>query len=287
MANNIAKWWGPKGFTTLVKEHDFTPGGRWEYVMVNDADGREYPAKGLFKEIVPFQKITSTEIAGEEPQVIDGTKMPKVSLFSTLFEDLGDRTKITLIYDHPTEADQAQNIEMGVEGGWNSSLDKLGLYVQTQFVIRKQLKNTNMARVSTYVNFPGNTEEAFGFYKQVFRSEFTGGIQRFGDIEQPEGMPPMSDADKKLIIHVELPILGGHILMATDAPASMGFTVTPGNNMHINLEPDSKEETTRLFTELSAGGKVTMELQDMFWGAYYGSCTDQYGINWMFNFQQK
>ena len=82
---------------------------------------------------------------------------------------------------------------------------------------------------------------------------------------------------------MELPILGGHVLMATDAPASMGFTVEKGNNMHINLEPDTKAETKRLFDALSKDGKVTMELADMFWGAYYGSCTDKYGINWMFN----
>jgi PhnB protein len=138
------------------------------------------------------------------------------------------------------------------------------------------------------LNFPGNTEEALNFYKSVFGTEFHGkGIQRFGDITPPEGMPPLSDADKKLIIHVELPILGGHILMATDAPESMGFKVDPGNNIHINLEPDTREETKRLFHALSAGGNITMELQDMFWGAYFGSCTDKYGINWMFNFTEK
>ena len=65
----------------------------------------------------------------------------------------------------------------------------------------------------------------------------------------------------------------------------MGLKLTPGNNMHISLEPESKEETTRLFNELSAGGKVDMEMQDMFFGAYFGSCTDKYGINWMFNFK--
>ncbi len=85
---------------------------------------------------------------------------------------------------------------------------------------------------------------------------------------------------------MELPILGGHILMATDAPESMGFKVIFGNNSHINLEPDCREETKRLFEALSEGGKVTMELRDMFLGkyfAYYGSCTDKFGVNWMFN----
>ena len=145
-----------------------------------------------------------------------------------------------------------------------------------------------MATTSTYLNFPGNTEEAFNFYKTVFNTEFhDGGIQRFGDMPAMEGQPPLSDADKNLILHIGLPIVGGHIIMATDAPASMGFTVTPGNNMHINLEPDSKEETKRLFDALSEGGNVSMPLADMFWGAYFGSCTDKYGINWMFNCDEK
>jgi PhnB protein len=96
-------------------------------------------------------------------------------------------------------------------------------------------------------------------------------------------MPPMSEEDKNLIMHIELTITGGHVIMATDAPESMGFKVNFGNNMYINLEPDTRIETKRLFDELSAGGKVTMELQDMFWGAYYGSCTDKFGVQWMFN----
>jgi PhnB protein len=84
--------------------------------------------------------------------------------------------------------------------------------------IRKELKKDNKARVTTYLNFPGNTEEAFNFYKKVFKGEFTGkGLQRFSDVDLPAGGPPMSEADKKLILHAELSILGGHILMATDA----------------------------------------------------------------------
>ena len=145
-----------------------------------------------------------------------------------------------------------------------------------------------MARTSTYLNFPGTTEEVFLFYKSVFGTEFTGGgLQRFGDVPGPEGMPPLSDEDKKLILHAELPILGGHVLMATDAPESMGFKLIPGNNMHINLEPETREETKKLFDSLSAGGTVTMDMQDMFFGAYYGSCTDKYGINWMFTCYDK
>jgi PhnB protein len=140
-----------------------------------------------------------------------------------------------------------------------------------------------MATVSTYLNFPRRTEEAFNFYKSVFASEFTNGISRFSDIPSSQDMPPLADTDKNLVMHVALPILGGHCLMGTDAPESMGFTVNFGNNVFINLEPDTRAETRRLFEALSEGGKVTMELQDMFWGDYYGSCTDKFGVQWMVN----
>jgi PhnB protein len=145
-----------------------------------------------------------------------------------------------------------------------------------------------MASVSTYLNFPGKTEEAFYFYRTVFGGEFAGnGFMRFGEIPPSEKMPPLPEADRKLIMHVELPILGGHTLMGSDAPASMPFKITPGNNVYINLEPDTRAETKRLFEALSSGGKVEQELQDMFWGGYYGSCRDKFGIHWMFNCNEK
>jgi Uncharacterized protein conserved in bacteria len=145
-----------------------------------------------------------------------------------------------------------------------------------------------MARVTTYLNFSRNTEEAFTFYKSIFGGEFGGmGIARFKDIPPQDGMPPLAEKDKNLVMHIELPIVGGHILMGTDAPESMGFNVNFGNNVHINLEPDTKKETKKLFDALSSGGKITMELQDMFWGAYFGSCSDKYGVQWMFNCTEK
>lgn len=141
-----------------------------------------------------------------------------------------------------------------------------------------------MSRVSTYLNFSRNTEEAFLFYQTVFGGEFTrGGIARFADIPPADGTPAIAEADRNLVMHIELPITGGHLLMGTDAPESMGFHVNTGNNVHINIEPDTKAETKKLFDALSAGGTVTMDLQDMFWGAYYGSCTDKFGVQWMFN----
>src|SRR3989344_4835832 len=144
-----------------------------------------------------------------------------------------------------------------------------------------------MSKVSTYLNFPRQTEEAFNFYKSVFGGEFIGGINRMGEVPPQEGQPPIADADKNLVMHIALPILGGHILMGTDAPESMGFKVNKGNNIYINLEPDTREETGKLFKALSDGGKIEMVLQEMFWGSYYGSCTDKYGVQWMFNCSKK
>jgi len=140
-----------------------------------------------------------------------------------------------------------------------------------------------MARVSTYLNFPRTTEEAFGFYRSVFHTEFAGPIVRFREMPVAPGQPLLAEEDKDLVLHVELPILGGHVLMGTDASESMGFTVTSGNNVYINLEPDTRPETERLFAALAAGGAVEMPLQEMFWGGYFGSLTDRFGIRWMVN----
>ena len=144
-----------------------------------------------------------------------------------------------------------------------------------------------MARVSTYLNFPRQTEEAFNFYKSVFGGEFVDGIHQFTEVPPQDGALPMTEADKNLVMHVELPILGGHVLMETDAPESMGFIMKYGNNMYINLELDTREETDRLFAALGVGGKIEMQLQEMFWGSYFGSLTDKYGVQWMFNTTSK
>jgi PhnB protein len=140
-----------------------------------------------------------------------------------------------------------------------------------------------MARVSTYLNFPRSTERAFNFYRSVFGGEFSAPISRFSEIPAAPGQPAISEADRNLVMHIELVILGGHALMGTDAPESMGFSVKPGNNIYINLEPDTRAETDRLFAALSVDGEVEMPLQEMFWGSYYGSLTDQFGVQWMFN----
>lgn len=145
-----------------------------------------------------------------------------------------------------------------------------------------------MATVSIYLNFERSTEEAFNFYSKVFGSEFEGsGIMRFKDVPMGEDMPPLPEEDKNLVMHVSLPILGGYTLMGSDAPESMGFKVTQGNNVYVMLQPDTREETRSLFKLLSEGGSVEQELQDMFWGDFYGSCKDRFGVQWMFNCTEK
>ena len=145
-----------------------------------------------------------------------------------------------------------------------------------------------MATVSTYLNFRNSTEEAFSFYKKIFRTEYAGeGLMRFGDVPPSVNMPPMPENEKKLIMHVTLPILGGYLLMGSDTPDSMPFKLTQGNNVYIMLSPDTRAETKKLFNSLSEGGKIEQELQEMFWGDYYGSFTDKFGIKWMLNCAEK
>jgi PhnB protein len=144
-----------------------------------------------------------------------------------------------------------------------------------------------MARVSIYLNFMGKTEEAFNFYKQIFGTEFNGTINRMKDVPPDPSRPPLAESEGDMVMHVELPILGGGILMGTDMLESMGHKVIPGNNVTINLEPDTKEETERIFTQLLDGGSEIMPLQQMFWGDLFGSGVDRFGTRWMFNFSDK
>ncbi|MDF7818445.1 VOC family protein [Runella sp. MFBS21] len=137
-----------------------------------------------------------------------------------------------------------------------------------------------MLTVNPYLNFAGNTEEVFNFYKSVFGGEFSS-LQRFKDTPMAADMP--AEVQEK-IIHIGLPISNGTILMASDALESLGHTLTQGNNFYISLHPTSKEEATQLFNGLSEGGAIEMPLEDAFWGAYYGLFTDKFGIKWMINY---
>ena len=139
-----------------------------------------------------------------------------------------------------------------------------------------------MARTNIYLNFKGNAEEAFTTYKSIFRTEFASPIMRMEDIPTQEGMPQISDAEKKMVMHVSLPILGGTLIMGTDMIESMGHKLIIGNNTTISLEPDTKEEADRLYNSLFVDGKECVAPHDEFWG-YWGVCLDRFGIRWMFN----
>jgi PhnB protein len=138
-----------------------------------------------------------------------------------------------------------------------------------------------MANFNPYLNFNGNTEEAFNFYKSVFGGEFAM-LMRFKDVPGNENLPAgMQDK----IMHIALPVGNGNMLMATDSLESMGQKLVAGNNHYFMLGAESKEEADHLFAKLSVNGKIEMPLQDTFWGAYYGSFTDQFGIQWMIDYE--
>jgi len=144
-----------------------------------------------------------------------------------------------------------------------------------------------MAGVGTYLNFPDSTEEVFAFYKSVFGTEYSAPIQRFKDLPAVPGMPPVPPGVSNLVMHIELPLMGGHVLHGSDAPEAFGFKVSHGNGVNILLEPDTRAEADRIFAALSEGGVVEMPLQDMFWGAYFGNFTDRFGIRWMLSVAKK
>lgn len=135
-----------------------------------------------------------------------------------------------------------------------------------------------MTKLNPYLNFDGTCEEAFNFYKTVFGGEFTY-FSKMGEIEGMEA----SEDDKNLIMHVSLPI-GKDVLMGSDAPTNMKFQFKSGNNNYICISPDSKEEADRLFKELSVDGEIEMPMEEMFWGDYFGSFKDKYGVCWMINY---
>lgn len=138
-----------------------------------------------------------------------------------------------------------------------------------------------MNSLNPYLNFNGNTEEVFNFYKSVFGGDFAM-VMRFGDTPGCENMP---ETEKNGIMHIALPI-GSNVLMGTDVPKSME-QVTAGTNMSISVNVSSREEADRVYNGLSAGGKATMPMNDMFWGDYYGMLTDRYQIQWMISYSEK
>lgn len=137
-----------------------------------------------------------------------------------------------------------------------------------------------MAKMNPYLYFDGNAEEALRFYESAFGSKISR-IHKMSDAPGTENMP---EEERNRVMHISLPIDDHTTLMASDIMPSMGHVMNAGNNIHISLHPTSREEAGRLFNNLSAGGKIDTPLQDTFWGAYYGTFEDKYGINWMVNY---
>ncbi len=142
-----------------------------------------------------------------------------------------------------------------------------------------------MASVSVYLSFHGETEAAFEFYRSVFGGEFQW-FTRMADVPPSANLGALTEAQKKLIMHMELPILGGTVLSGSDESVLRGEKPVIGSNMHITLEPDSREQADMLFQKLSAGGEGFMPMHDAFWGAYFGHLHDRFGVSWMIHYMQ-
>ena len=140
-----------------------------------------------------------------------------------------------------------------------------------------------MALINPYLNFNGNAEEAFNFYKSVFGGEFAM-IMRFKDISSSEN--PVTENDTNKIMHIALPI-GKNILMANDVPESMDRVNENENRSKISISAESREEAEKLFNGLSAGGNIEVPIGDSPWGSYFGMFRDKFGIEWMVDFDQK
>ena len=138
-----------------------------------------------------------------------------------------------------------------------------------------------MTKLHSYLNFAGNAEEAFGFYKSVFGGELSS-VTRFKELPIEGVTIPKEDEDK--IMHIALPIGEDNILMASDVLESLGQQLVEGNNVYVSVHPDSRDEADRIFNALSEGAEIEMPLADQVWGDYYGSLKDKFGVMWMVNY---
>jgi len=143
-----------------------------------------------------------------------------------------------------------------------------------------------MATINPYLSFNGNCEEAFNFYKSVFGTEWCGDIMRYKDMPPSPEFPMPKEMENK-IMHIALKIGKHNDLMGADMCEGFGPTPVAGSNFSICITADTEAEAKRLFSELSAGGQVTMPLEKQFWGALFGCCTDKFGIGWMVSFYEK
>jgi PhnB protein len=138
-----------------------------------------------------------------------------------------------------------------------------------------------MTRLHTYLNFAGNAEEAFNFYRSVFGGEFSS-VVRFKEMPMEGVSIPEADQDK--ILYIALPIGDDDILMASDTLRSLGQELVQGNNVYVSVHPQSKEKADEIFSALSERGEIEMPIADQVWGDYYGALRDKFGVMWMVNY---
>ncbi|MHB1511565.1 MAG: SRPBCC domain-containing protein [Acidimicrobiales bacterium] len=280
----LERWWGPPSWPATFTRHDFVVGGESRYHMTGpdgDTSSGYWQIQALDK---PNRLDFTNGLAGPDGEPTPG--MPPMSGHVT-FEAIGTRTKMTVVSRFVDFAQMEMMLGMGMAEGMTEAIGQIDGIVVTASVRANDDttggKRQPMPRVSTYLNFMGNTEEAFNFYKSVFGTEFLAPISRMSDMPPSPGQPALSEAEKGMVMHVELPILAGHVIMGTDMLESLGHKRRLGNSMTINLELEERAEAERLFKLLSEDGSDQFGLMEVPWGAYWGTCADRYGIRWMFN----
>src|SRR6478736_461231 len=167
----LDQWWASNPWRAETKSMDFKVGGRWLYAMVGPDNTRHWARVDFLK--INAKKSFEIQDAFCDDQGNINKDLPTM-LWKTKFLPIEDGTEVTIEITFPTDLALQKIIEMGFETGFTAALSQLDHYLSTGFKIRKELKKDNKARVTTYLNFPGNTEEAFKFYKKVFGGEFTG-----------------------------------------------------------------------------------------------------------------
>jgi predicted 3-demethylubiquinone-9 3-methyltransferase (glyoxalase superfamily)/uncharacterized protein YndB with AHSA1/START domain len=241
---HVAKWWGPRGFTTTVTELDLRPGGRSRYVM-RGPDGAEYPVKGVFREVVPPERIVTTD-EFEEGYDYDNLDLPKGVILTVLFEDLGGRTRLTLRIAHPTVEDRRKHEAMGVIAGWESTFGCLADYLAAR---RGQ-------KITPFLWFDGNAEEAANFYVSVFPDSGVVSVLRYGDA----GPGP-----KGAVMLVTFRLAGQTFHALNGGPT---FKFTEAVSLFVDCK--TQEEVDDLWARLSAGGSES----------HCGWLKDKYGLSW-------
>jgi uncharacterized glyoxalase superfamily protein PhnB/uncharacterized protein YndB with AHSA1/START domain len=273
----LQQWWAPKPWRADTKSMNFSVGGSWMYVMVGP-DNARHCGRVDYTEVKPNESYAGIDgFCDEEGNMLP--EFPRTKWRNTFVAE-GTGTLVTVHMEFSSPEALQQILNMGFREGFSIAHENLDALLDA-----RRNRPTSPLMAITYINFFEQTEEALMFYQRILGGELTGkGIQRFGDMPMPPGVPPLSESDKNKVINAEFTLPGGHVVMATDALASMGHKMEYGMNMHINLVPSSRSETERIFRELSEGGTIRMPLMEMFWGSLFASFVDKFGINWMLNF---